>query len=71
LALLGSGVLVGTFGAFALTRVLTQFLFEVTPTDPTTFLAVTGILAFVALLSTWIPARRAASVSPLGALRHA
>ena len=71
LALVGSGVLLGTLGAVAVTRVLAKFLFEVTPTDPTTFLAVTGVLAFVALLSAWIPARRAASIYPLVALRHA
>ena len=70
LALTGSGVLIGALGALAATRVLTQFLFEVTPTDPTTFLAVTGILVSVALLAAWIPAQRAARVYPLVALRH-
>ncbi len=71
LLLLAGGVLVGTLGAFAVTRVLAKFLFEVTPTDPTTFLAVTGILVFVALLSAWLPAKRAARVYSLVALRHA
>jgi ABC-type antimicrobial peptide transport system permease subunit len=70
LMLAGSGVLIGTIGALAVTRVLTKFLFEVTPTDPFTFLAVTGILVMVALLSAWIPAQRAARVYPLVALRH-
>jgi putative ABC transport system permease protein len=54
----------------AVTRVLTKFLFEVTPNDPSTFFAVTGILLIVALLSAWVPARRAARVYPLVALRH-
>jgi ABC-type lipoprotein release transport system permease subunit len=53
-----------------LPRVLTKFLFEVTPTDPSTFFAVTGILLIVALLSSWVPALRAARVYPMVALRH-
>jgi putative ABC transport system permease protein len=70
LVLAGSGVLIGTLGALSITRVLTKFLFEVTPTDPLTFLAVAAILLIVALLSAWIPAQRAARVHPLVALRY-
>ncbi|HEX4810400.1 MAG TPA: ABC transporter permease, partial [Bryobacteraceae bacterium] len=70
LVLAGSGMLIGAVGALAVTRVLTKFLFEVTPTDLSTFLAVTGILVIVALLSAWIPAQRAARVHPLVALRY-
>lgn len=70
LVLAGSGVLIGALGALAVTRVLTKFLFEVTPTDPLTFLAVTAVLLIVALLSAWIPAQRAAGVYPLVALRY-
>ena len=70
LVLAGSGVLIGTLGALAVTRVLEKFLFEVTPTDPSTFLAVTGVLVVIALLASWIPARRAAGVYPVVALRH-
>jgi putative ABC transport system permease protein len=70
LVLAASGVLIGTVGALGVTSVLGKFLFEVKPTDPLTFLTVTGILAAVALLSAWIPARRAARVYPLVALRH-
>ena len=70
LVLAGSGVLIGTLGALAVTRVLGKFLFEVRPNDPATFLAVTGILVVVALSAAWIPARRAARVYPLVALRH-
>jgi putative ABC transport system permease protein len=70
LILAGSGVVIGTLGALTATRVLAKFLFEVTPTDPVTFIAVTGILVTVALLSAWIPAHRATRVYPLVALRH-
>jgi putative ABC transport system permease protein len=70
LMLAGNGVLVGALGALAVTRVLAKFLFEVTPTDPFTFIIVTGILLFVALVAAWIPARRAARVYPLVALRY-
>jgi ABC-type antimicrobial peptide transport system permease subunit len=68
--LTGTGVVIGAFGALAVTRVLAKLLFEVTPTDPVTFVIVTGILLFVALLAAWIPARRAAAVHPLVALRY-
>ena len=64
------GVVIGTLSALAATRVLAKFLFEVSPTDPTTFLAVTALLVLVALLSSWIPAKRATRVYPLVALRH-
>jgi predicted permease len=70
LVLAASGVVIGTLGALAVTRVLAKFLFEVTPADPLTFFFVTGILLMAALLSAWIPARRAARVYPLEALRH-
>jgi predicted permease len=65
-----SGVFVGSVGALAVTRVLSNFLFEVTPTDPATFVMVAAILLLVALFSAWLPARRAAGVYPLVALRH-
>ena len=70
LVLTGSGVIFGALGALTLTRVLAKFLFEVTPTDPLTFIVVAAILFVVALLSAWIPARRAARVYPLVALRY-
>jgi predicted permease len=70
LVLAAGGVLIGTLAALAVTRVLTKFLFEVKATDPFTFVAVTGILVMVALVSAWIPARRAVRVHPLVALRH-
>jgi putative ABC transport system permease protein len=70
LMLTGGGVVIGSVGALAVTRVLAKFLFEVTPTDPVTFVMVTAILIFVALFAAWIPAQRAARVHPLVALRY-
>jgi putative ABC transport system permease protein len=64
------GEVIGLAGAFALTRVIRGLLFGVTPTDLMTFVAVAAILAAVALLATFIPARRAAKVDPLVALRY-
>ena len=55
--------------AFALTRYLSSLLFEVRPTDPLTLAGVCVLLAIIALVASWIPARRAARVDPLTALR--
>jgi predicted permease len=70
LVLTATGAMAGLAGALALTHELTKLLFELTPTDPGTFFAVTGILAAVAVISSLMPARRAAKVHPLEALRH-
>ena len=64
------GEVIGLAGAFALTRLIRGLLFGVAPTDFRTFIAVAAVLAAVALLATLIPARRAARVDPLVALRY-
>jgi putative ABC transport system permease protein len=64
-----AGLGVGLAAAWALTRVLSGLLFGVTPTDPPTFVGVSLMLAVVAFLATYLPARRATRVDPLNALR--
>jgi predicted permease len=64
------GIAVGVGGALACTRLVHSMLFGVAPSDPATIVAGTGVLIAVALIATWIPARRAAAVQPMQALRH-
>ncbi|MFN0087645.1 MAG: FtsX-like permease family protein [Blastocatellia bacterium] len=68
LALMGG--LIGLAGALALTRLMTSLLFEISATDPATFAGVATLMVGVVWLACWIPARRAARVDPLAALRH-
>jgi ABC-type antimicrobial peptide transport system permease subunit len=64
------GLAIGLAGALALTRLMTSLLFEVSPTDPATFGAVAFGVILATLLACYIPARRAAKVDPLVALRY-
>ena len=64
------GVAIGLIGALALARVLRNLLFQVAPTDPATFVSVALILSAVALLACYLPARRAARIDPMVALRQ-
>jgi len=63
------GLALGLLGALAVTRLMTGLLYETRPLDVATFASVTGVLAAVALLSCYLPARRAARVEPMAALR--
>jgi putative ABC transport system permease protein len=64
------GALLGLLGAWAFTRILQKLLFEVQPGDPVTFVVVTVVLGAIALLACYLPARRAARVDPMVALRN-
>ena len=67
--LVSAGVVLGVFGALAAVRLLDTLLYGVRPRDPATFIAVTALLALVGLLAALIPARRAALVDPMIAMR--
>jgi len=64
------GIALGLAGALALTRVLASLLLGVGAADPLTFVGVPLLLAAIALLACWVPARRAAKVDPMVVLRH-
>jgi putative ABC transport system permease protein len=64
------GVVLGLITSFAMTRLMRTILYEVSATDPVTFIFAPLLIGVVALLACWIPARRAASVDPMVALRN-
>ena len=65
----GLGVVIGLIGAFFVSRYMTSMLFGVKPTDPLVYAVVSAVLIAVALLASYLPARRAAKIDPLVALR--
>ena len=70
LLLTGTGLAIGLAASWALTRLMKNLLYGVQATDATTFVAVTALLATVALIACWLPARRAARVDPIVVLRE-
>jgi putative ABC transport system permease protein len=66
----GAGIVIGSAGALAVTRWLQTLLFEISPNDPATLAVVGVLLAAVALVACYVPARRAARVDPMTALRY-
>jgi putative ABC transport system permease protein len=69
MALAGAGLAVGLVAALAVSRTMTTLLFDLSPTDPLTFATVGVVLALVAFVASYVPARRAARVNPIVALR--
>jgi putative ABC transport system permease protein len=70
LRLLGIGLLLGACGGLILTRSLESLLYEVRPSDPVTYACTVAVLAGVALLASYVPARRATKVDPMTSLRY-
>lgn len=69
LFLIATGSVFGVAGGAALARATSSILYEVSPSDPTTYMAVAGVLSAVAALSGLVPVRRATRIDPLSALR--
>ncbi len=69
MAVTAAGTLLGLFGAFALTRLMEAILYEVSATDPLTFVTAPVVLVAVSFVASWLPVRRASRVDPMEALR--
>ena len=69
LKLTAAGAVLGIGGALLAGRIFATLLFDVTAVDPITLTSVVGVLAIVAMLASWLPARRAARIDPLIAIR--
>ena len=65
-----AGIVLGLVGALGLTRLMGSMLYGIKPTDPLTFISVAALLAAIAMLACYVPARRAMKVDPMEALRH-
>jgi len=68
--LAGSGIVLGILAAFGVTRIMASLLYGVTASDPVTFGSLAFLLALIALIACYIPARRATKVDPVVALRY-
>jgi putative ABC transport system permease protein len=65
-----AGIALGLVGALGLTRLMGSMLYGIKPTDPLTFISLAAVLAAIAMLACYVPARRAMKVDPMEALRH-
>jgi putative ABC transport system permease protein len=70
LVIVSTGVGIGLGGALAVARLMRSLLFGIGATDPVTFVSIPILLALVALIASYVPARRAARIDPMVALRH-
>jgi ABC-type antimicrobial peptide transport system permease subunit len=71
LTLAATGVVIGVAGSFGLARLMASLLYGVTPADPATFGAMIVLLALIAVLAGYLPARRASRIEPMSVLRSA
>jgi ABC-type antimicrobial peptide transport system permease subunit len=69
MGLVGAGALIGLGVAVLSTRVMRSLLFDLSPTDPVTYVAIGALIGLTAAAASWVPARRAANVDPLSSLR--
>jgi predicted permease len=69
MGLVGAGALIGLGVAVLSTRVMRSLLFDLSPTDPVTYVAIVALIGLTAAAASWVPARRAANVDPLSSLR--